>query len=214
MVARPGGISTHTMIERYLSYRDFCDTAAYRSWRSRWEPPADDINWMDHDDDLVRHHTPRHRINERHGTRLAYHLLDSLEIGDQRCVDIGCGHNPHPGLWGVDPHNEAHRDELLTPEWYIANWGQWPHAFTCNAMHFCDQDTLPDNIAKVRGILRPQGTAVIAINRARIQDFTTRYDPQRLWDTLGQTPGMTRMVWVDQPQEAGMDGNVWIWIRQ
>jgi hypothetical protein len=157
--------------------------------------------------------TPRHQMQERHGTRLVYHLLDSLAIGDRRCVDIGCGHNPHTALWGVDPHH-PHRDELLTPEWYRDNWGQWPHAFTCNAIHFCDQWAIAEQVAKVRGILRPGGTAVIAINRASIADCTPNYDADRLYRDLAQTPGMTRMVWFDQPQDAWMDGNVWIWLGQ
>jgi hypothetical protein len=202
------------MIERYSTHADYCATPAYQQWLATWEPPEGDINWRDCEHDYSIDHTPRHQMQERHGTRLAYHLVDTLGIGDQRCVDIGCGHNPFPGLWGVDPHNETHRDELLTPEWYIPNWGQWAHAFSCNAMHFCDQATMAHNVAKVRGILRPAGTAVMAINRARIEERTLDYDPDRLLRTLGQTPGMTRMVWFDQPPDAGMDGNVWIWIRQ
>ena len=201
------------MIERYHTYTDYCATPRYRDWLARWEPPQGDIHWLDSETEWHLSHTPRHRMQERHGTRLAYHLLDTLSIGDQKCVDIGCGHNPHPGLWGVDPHNHRHRDELLTPEWYVDNWGQWAHAFTCNAIHYCDQKEIAHNISKVRGILRPEGTAVIMINRARIRDCTgPDYDQNGLYATLAQTPGMTRMVWIDEPQEAGMDGNVWIWL--
>ena len=201
------------MIERYDSHQAYCATAAYQSWRRQWRPPAGDINWQDCEADLRHGLTPRHRIQERHGTRLAYHLLDSLGIGDLRCVDIGCGHKPHPHLWGVDPH-APQRDEPLTPEWWIANWGQWPRAYSCNAMHFCDQDTIAQNVAKVRGILRPQGRAVIAINRARIAERTRDYDEHGLYEALAQTPGMTRMVWFVAPANGPMDGNVWIWLRQ
>jgi hypothetical protein len=202
------------MIERYDSYQAYCATPGYQRWLAQWRPPAGDIAWADCEDDLYRHHTPRYLMQERHDTRLAYHLLDSLDRGDQRCVDIGCGHNPHRDLWGVDPHNERHRDELLTPEWYRDNWGQWPYAFSCNAMHFCDQSEIAHNIAKVRGILRPGGTAMVAINRARIRDLTRDYDQERLRQDLAQTPGMTRMVWFERPSDASMDGNVWIWLRQ
>jgi hypothetical protein len=201
------------MIERYGSHLDYCALPQYQSWLAQWRPPPD-INWVDSEQEWPLGVTPRYLWQERHGTRLAYHLLDSLEIGDRRCVDIGCGHNPHPGLWGVDPANERHRDELWTPEWYVHNWGRWPHAFSCNAIHFCDQDTIALNIAKVRGVLRPGGTAVITLNRARIAERTQDYDEHGLYEALCQTPGMTRMVWFDQPQEAGLDGNVWIWLRQ
>jgi hypothetical protein len=213
------------MIERYGSYADYCATPAYQQWLAAWSPPRHVAidRWHDsetemHDQNGVNPVTPRQHARQRHATRLAYHLLDTMEMGTRDCVDIGCGDNvfkrTYPGLWGVDPHSEGDRDELLTPEWYIPNWGQWAHAFTCNAMHFCDQDAITHNIAKVRGILRPGGTAVIAINRARIEERTPDYDPQRLLDTLGQTPGMTRMVWMDEPQEASMDGNTWIWLTQ
>ena len=201
------------MIERYGSHLDYCALPQYQSWLAQWRPPPGDIRWVDSEQEW-QGITPRHQMQERRATRLAYHLVDSLGIGDRRCVDIGCGHNPHPGLWGVDPHNERHRDELWTPEWYVPNWGRWPHAFTCNAIHFCGQSEIAHNIAKVRGVLRPGGTAVIAINRARIEERTRDYDPDQLWALLARTPGMTRMVWFDQPQNAGLDGNVWIWLGQ
>jgi hypothetical protein len=203
------------MIERYGSHLDYCAQPEYQRWRRQWEPPCTDTQWVDSEQEWPREFPPRQQVQERHGTRLAYHLVATLGIGDRRCVDIGCGHNPHPGLWGVDPHNERHRDELWTPEWYVHNWGRWPHAFSCNAIHFCDQSVIAHNIAKVRGVLRPGGTAVIAINRARIEEWSHgRYDPERLLTDLGRTPGMTRMVWSDEPRDAWMDGNVWIWLRQ
>ena len=203
------------MIERYRTHADYCATPGYQQWLAKWEPPAGEINWVDSEHDWYHDLTPRHQMQERHGTRLAYHLLDTLDRGSAPCVDIGCGHNPHPGLWGVDPHNERHRDELLTPEWYVHNRGQWAHAFTCNAMHFCVQDEVLNQIAKVRGILRPQGTAVIAINRARIQDANpTKYDAQQLFQDLEALPGLTRGVWMKQPRNAYMDGNVWLWLTQ
>ena len=205
------------MIERYPTYTDFCATPAYQRWLAQWEPPPGDINWVDSEHEWRgEDYTPRHQMQARHDTRLVYHLIDTLGIGDRRCVDIGCGHNPHRarGLWGVDPHNERHRDELWTPEWYVDNWGRWPHAFTCCAIHYCDEDTIGTNIAKVRGILRPGGTAVISINRARIADRTPDYDAERLFQGLAHTAGMTRMVWFDQPHDSWMDGNVWIWLRQ
>jgi hypothetical protein len=213
------------MIERYGTMADYCATPLYQRWLAAWSPPQHETIdvWHDSEADLrdmngVNTVTPRQHARQRHASRLAHHLLDTLEIGTHDCVDIGCGDNwfkrTYPGLWGVDPHYEHHRDELLTPEWYIDNWGQWPHAFSCNAMHFCDQDEIHHNIAKVRGVLRPHGTAVITLNRARIADRTPHYDPERLFQGLAHTAGMTRMVWFDTPQDASIDGNVWIWLRQ
>ena len=212
------------MIERYRHLTDYTATSQYQGWLAQWEPPAAtaveqwvDTEWVPFlDGDRIQ--TPRQWWLTRVCTRVPFHLLDSLEIGEQACVDIGCGLNwfkrTWPRMWGVDPHNAAHRDEPWTPEWYVANWGQWPRAWTCNAIHFCDQHTIALNISKVRGILRPGGRAVIAINRARIQERTHDYDEHGLYETLCRTPGLTRMVWLDEPQDAGLDGNVWLWLRQ
>ena len=214
------------MIERHDSYAHYCGTPAYRRWLAQWIPPELPVTDVWHDSEVAiwdTDFTPRHHLRQRHGTRLAYHLLDSLAI-QGRCVDIGCGDNGfrhrYPGIWGVDPYCEQDRDEQLTPEWWIHNWGQWPHAFSCNAMHFCTQAELPQQMAKVRGILAPGGTALVTINRQRIQDRTPGYDRERLYHTLSHTPGLTRMVWIDSPDSdgmpdlGGMDGNVWLWINK
>ena len=212
------------MIERYESHADYCATDTYQTWLRNWRPPThtevevweDTIEDIGHDS--ARIETPRQYGLVRSASRMPFHLLDSMEIGDRDCVDIGCGFNwfkrTYPRMWGVDPHNEPHRDELWTPDWYRVNWGRWSHAWTSNAIHFCHQDSMATNVAKVRGILRPHGTAVITINRARVVDFTPDYDEERLYATLCQTPGMTRMVWFNSPPSAHMDGNVWIWLRQ
>ena len=209
--------------ERYPDYSAFCRTDSYQQWLTGWPQPASsgvDL-WQDsgaeqRTNDGAAIQTPRQFALTRLATRVPFYLLDSLEIGELGCVDIGCGINWfkgfYPSIWGVDPHNEPYRDELLTPEWYIQNWGRWDRAFTCNAMHFCDQDTIAHNVAKVRGILRPGGTAVITLNRARIQDRTQHYSEARLREDLETTPGLTRMVWMDTPHDAHMDGNVWLWI--
>ena len=207
--------------ERYRTYREFCRTASYQQWSRDWQPPRDGerINWVDSDDELKAEdgYMPRLLLNERHGTRLPYHLLDTLDMGTRDCVDIGCGHNPfrevYPGLRGVDPACKDHRDELmLLPHWFRYNRGRWSHAFSCNAIHYCNQDQIHERVAQVRSILRPGGTAVIMINRARIKEQTKEWDPVRLEQELSRTPGLTRMVWIDRPEEAPMDGNIWLWL--
>ena len=131
-------------------------------------------------------------------------------------MDVGCRHNWfqqfYPSVWGVDPSHDQHRDDQLTPEWWIPNWGQWPRAISINAMHFCDQGQLAGQIAKVRGLLSPGGRAVVALNRHQIQKRTTQYSAPNLEQMLQATPGLTRMVWLDQPRVSLMDGNVWLWL--
>ena len=212
-------------IERYATHADYCDTAVYQQWLATWTPPANAqvdvwINSSENNEDIPMDNapiqTPRHHGLTRWTTRLPFHLLDSLGISTLPCVDIGCGYNWfkrfYPSIWGVDPNNAPYRDEILTPDWYRVNGAQWSHAFSCCAMHFCDQSEVSNQVAKIRDILRPSGTAVIALNRARIQEQTKQYDSEHLYQTLAHTPGLTRMVWIDQPHNSGMDGNVWIWI--
>ena len=204
-------------MEHYPDYGAFCRTDSYQQWLAAWSPPTDSAmdHWMDSEQDIWRL-TPRHQLALRWGTRLPFHLLATLEIGTLPCVDIGCGHNWfrrfYPSIWGVDPHNEPHRDELLTPEWWIPNWGRWPRAFSCNAMHFSDQHTVADNMLKVRGILAPGGRAFVALNRRRIEERTPTYSEARLREDLEALPGLTRAVWMDEPREACLDGNVWLWL--
>ena len=216
-------------MEHYTDYSAFCRTDSYQQWLTGWTQPADSgvDRWRHSTQHLGGEEfpsssrpwsTPRQDDLTRSSTRIPFYLLDSLGIGSLPCVDIGCGFNWfkgfYPTIWGVDPRNERHRDELLTPEWYVPNWGRWDRAFSCNAMHFCDQDTIAQNIGKVRGILKPSGRACMAINRVHIQERTQHYSEARLREDLETTPGMTRMVWIDDPADAGMDGNVWIWLRQ
>jgi len=202
-------------MEHYTDLQAFCSTSVYQQWLNTWTPPREMDIWMDTESQL-RELTPRNRLTARVATRLPFYLLDSLEIGQHRCVDIGCGHHWfrqfYPTMRGVDPHNAPYRDEELTPAWWIPNQGQWHRAFSINAMHFCGQAQLPDQVAKIRGLLSPGGRALVTLNRARIQERTAQYSQQELAQSLRDTPGLTRMVWMDQPQEAWLDGNVWLWL--
>jgi len=210
-----------TAIERHPDLNAFCASPDYQKWLASWSPPrnAEVDRWVDDPWQLntgTWQVTPRQQLLERWATRMPFYLLDTMGIGRERCVDVGCGHNWfrrfYPTVWGVDPLNPQHRDEELTPEWYLPNWGQWPRAFSINAMHYCDAAGLPDQIAKVRGLLSPGGRAMVALNRARIRERTQDYQEDQLRSQLAQIPGLTRMVWLDSPSNAPMDGNVWLWL--
>ena len=202
-------------MEHYTDLQAFCATRDYQQWLNSWTPPREMDCWVDTEAQL-RDLTPRYQLTSVVSTRVPFYLLDSLGIGPDRCVDIGCGHNWfrrfYPRMWGVDPLNDQHRDEELTPEWYLPNWGQWPRAFSINALHFCDQAEIPNQIAKVRGLLSPGGQAVVTLNRRRIEERTAQYSAPDLEQSLQAIPGLTRMVWLDQPRDAYMDGNVWLWL--
>ncbi len=214
-------ITTHIMqVEIYRDTEEFCATAHYQQWLSQWQPPrgAQVDLWVDNDQELWRTRmTPRHQSLTRWTTRLQFHLLESIQPGHLPCVDVGCGHNWlkqfHPGIWGVDPRSPQHRDEELTPEWWVHNWGRWPRAFAINSLHFCPQREIPHQLAKLGGLLSPGGRAFVALNRARVRDHTQDYQEELMRDQLAQIAGLTRMVWLEEPRDAAMDGNVWLWLR-
>ena len=206
-------------MERYRDLIAFCSTDSYQQWLQGWQAPIAHPTvdcWHDNEQDLWQDSTPRQTYLSRAATRLPFYLLDSLQIGGLPCVDIGCGHNWFQQFYttirGVDPRNETHRDEPLTPEWWIPNWGGWDRAFSICALHFADPATLRLHIGQVRAILAPGGRALIALNRARIRDATPTYSETVLQETLLECPGLTRIVGIDRPQDALLDGNVWLWI--
>lgn len=208
-------------MERYRDHRAFCSTDSYQQWRRGWQipesirPQVD--RWMDTEQDLwTQGPTPRQTHLSRAATRLPFYLLDSLQIGGLPCVDIGCGHNwfqqSYPSIRGVDPHYETDRDEPLTPAWYSQNQGRWRRAFSINALHFADPIHVAQHIGQVHTCLARGGRAMVALNRARIQEHTAAYSAAVLQETLLGCPGLTRMVWFESPVDAYMDGNVWLWI--
>ena len=210
-------------MEHHPDLESFCRTDHYQQWLASWSPPrgaAVDL-WRDSEHPFYHDHGPVQTLRQwgltRVATRLPFYLLATLEIGDLACVDIGCGHNWfrrfYPSIRGVDPYCEQHRDEELTPAWWIPNWGRWPRAFSINALHFADQATFARDMRKVRGILCPGGRAVITLNRIRIEERTPGYSDVALRHTLEAVPGLTRMVWMDEPRAAEMDGNVWLWLE-
>lgn len=211
-------------VETYPDLAAFCASTPYRTWLGSWLPPPGVDLWRDHEQDLGDWHleppitpTPRQRDLTRQATRLPFHLLESLEIRDLPCVDIGCGHNwfrtHNPRIWGVDPNHEQHRDERLTPAWWWQNRHRWPRAFAINSLHFCPQQEATGQVSLVLSLLEPGGRAMVALNRARIEERTPRYDESPLRQQLSQIAGLTRMVWMDSPQDAFMDGNVWLWLE-
>jgi hypothetical protein len=215
--------------EHHLDHNQFCTTVSYQHWLKAWQPPshAAHVRWIDHELEIftkvprldheleIFTKVPRAAGLTSWTTRMAFYLLDSLEIGDRSCVDVGCGENwfkrSYPSVWGVDPLLPQHRDEELTPEWWIPNWGKWHRAFAINSMHFCTVGDVAQQMGKMRGILAPGGKAIVTLNRQRIKDITPDYSETLLYDILCPLPGLTRMVWLDQPIDSCIDGNVWLW---
>ena len=218
ILCRAAWITTHIMqVEIYPDLAAFCGRADYQQWLSQWQPPAGVELWLDHEQQPAAAMTPRQKELTRRATRLPFYFLDSLEIGGRACVDIGCGHNwfPqfYPTVWGVDPGHEQHRDAELTPAWWWHNRHRWPRALAINSLHFCPQQEVTGQVSLVLSLLEPGGRAMVALNRTRIQEHTPDYQAELMRDQLSQTPGLTRMVWVDSPRDAFMDGNVWLWLR-
>jgi hypothetical protein len=212
------------MIQFEFPTRDqFHGRDEYQRWRAGFRPPAGTREWLDHEHQ--RPTTPRDSAGRSWGT-LSYHwLFHTIQGGQHPCVDVGCGTHPlrGHGVWGVDPHNEPHRDEALTPGWWDRNRGRWARAFAVNSLHFGTVATVADNLRRFRALLSPDGRAVCALNRRRIWESEQHQNRSgSLIRSLRSMDGVTRVIWFrDHGAEGGplslehapMDGNVWIWFR-
>jgi hypothetical protein len=208
-------------VTKFSTHQDYCKTEVYQNWLKGWTPPSSlkIDKWCDSEMDLFSlARTPREYYANKCATRLAFHLIDQLNIDTKKTVDVGCGGNffkkIYPNIWGVDMNGSAF-DEKLTPDWYIDNWGKWSHAFAINSMHFFPQQQIPEQVKKIIGILQPNGTAFITLNRQRIKDFSDdQYNENKLLNDLQDIDKVTRIIWFNEPKEAFMEGNVWLFIKK
>ena len=199
------------MWQHYNSFADYCGTDQYREWLRTWQPPSQwpVDQWIDSEADQWQW-TPRQHGLTRWSTRLFHHLVDSVDVGAHRTVDIGCGENllaqVYDTVTGVDPRFAA--DEQLTDQWWHTNQGQWPRAIAVNSMHFVsDVKHIADQLKRVQSVLTDQGQAMVTLNRHMIPNS------DQLWHMVPLWQGISRAVWIDQPANAPVDGNVWLWLR-
>ena len=214
-------------VETYTTQKDYCETDQYKSWLTKWTPVDSSVDvWLDTAHEIYffqwgeRQITPREFISKRFSSRLIFHLLEQLGVTTkQKKVDIGCGSNCfskiYPMVWCVDPNHEDKRHEKLTPEWWIHNWGKWPIAFAINSLHFVKQTEVKSQLEKVNGILLDKGKALITLNRARIKERTgDDYSESKLFTDLQNIKNIERLIWIDTPEEEGLDGNIWIFLHK
>jgi len=204
--------------EYHASVIQFCQLEEFQAWQRTWVCPHPEYRWLnDHSESWHSSMTPREQLATRWLSRIPYFLLSTLEIADHPCVDLGCGGNElkwsEPNIWGVDPRNPQ-AAETLTPDWYITHWGRWHRVFSVNALHFHPVTEIADSVGKAAGLLVPGGRAVIALNRMRIQERDPAYSDESLRAALETVPYLTRAVWHTEPQDASLDGNVWLWLQR
>lgn len=212
--------------QEFKDYQEFCDHDQYKNWMSAWNQPKQNVTFIDyflgwswelqygpyralHRTFLANPWPPR-------ATRLPYWLLDSLDLQDFSCVDIGCGENIfteyNSKIWGVDPNHPEHRNEELTPEWYITNWNKWDRVFSLCALHFWPQQQCCEIIdEKIQGIMKQNGKALVSLNRERIKERTINYDPDLFKTQISNLQGINKVIWIESPEDAPMDGNIWMW---
>ena len=210
-------------MEKYSTIREFCLTPEYQTWQNQWQPPTYDGTWFNDPNDLWDiWNTPREHIWYATASRIPYYLLDTINIDTKRCVDIGCGGNflrlKNPNIWGVDwtCNTSTTQDEELTEEWYDENYEKWPNAISMNAIHFAPSQKISESLSNIENILIPGGAGVVTLNRARIQDNHSddTYTDELLIEQIFSISTVTRVIWFDSPNEAPLDGNVWIWINK
>jgi hypothetical protein len=211
-------------LENYSTIGEFCHTTEYQTWQNQWQPPVNDVIWFNERHDLQKllvWNTPREYHWNRTASRIPYYLLDSINIDTEKCVDIGCGdnflswHNSH--IWGVDTHSPKQHEEL-TSTWYADNSEKWSKVISINAIHFCPVQKIGESLSKIESILTSGGSGVVAINRARIKELsnlsTGTYTDEVLIEQIRTISSVTRIVWLDEPKDSPLDGNVWVWINK
>ena len=207
------------LIEKFQNHKQYCKSKKYKDWLTSWTPPVQIKEWVDHEVEIFNYKTPRHRLHTSISTRLIFHLLDSIGIGKQKSIDIGCGTNfvakYYDHVHGVDPYFPEYRNNSLTPDWFINNWQKWPLCFAINSMHFVPQSEIVNNINKISGLLTNKGKAIVTINRKMINEFTGRsYNSEELFDKLKTCNNLKHMLWFDNPKHADIDGNVWLYLEK
>jgi hypothetical protein len=206
---------------RYATLDEFTQhDAGYLRWRRAWREPAGVDHWSEHETELRRlqqTQTPRQWQVWRCSTRVAFYLWDTVHDPRHRTLDIGCGINwfkaHYPHMHGIDPH-AGWGDEHMDPLWWDRNRATWHSIISINSLHFCDVAGFGEQLARVHDTLAPGGGACVAVNRLIFTLHGAGQDTQPLRDTILASPGVTRVVWIDQPEGAAHDGNTWIWLRR
>jgi hypothetical protein len=228
-------------IERYATTDQFCQREEYLRWRDGWSPPRalaachlnDSLEDFQRDTRALPDRlSPRELWMTPRTTRMMWYLADSIDVASHPTVDLGCGSNllasHYHTVTGVDPHDHK-ADQVLTPEWYPANWGKWHRAISICALHFIHVDQFTEMLDKMSGILRPAGKGLMSVNIARIDEHTNGHvrgqtrglpQPQHIQDqvdaglerALHLNPHVERVVWFDQPRDCWTDGGLWVWL--
>ena len=214
-----GGVFGDTKnMEKYASIKEYCKTLEYQTWQNQWQPPVNDITWFNEEDDLWdTYHTHRQKIWNKCASRIPFYLLDTINIGTNRCVDIGCGGNflskNNPHIWGVDKGSSAQNEEL-TSTWYVDNCEKWSKVISINAIHFRSVQKIGESLSKIESILTSGGSGVVTMNRFRIEEYSDIYTDELLKEQISTISTVTRVVWFDEPKDSHLDGNVWVWINK
>lgn len=207
----------------HKDYQSFCNTSEYKKWAANWNATDWQGEWQDFViyEDLYSKHNPRDHLmhpDPATQTRLPYWLLDSFANNDSECVDIGCGTNLfakyQSNITGVDPEYPDFRNYILNDAWWVDNWGKWPRVFSVNALHFVSQNDWPALIHKATGVLKSGGEAIISVNRQRIKDMEQTFTEEIMRDQISQMAYCKKVIWFQNPLDASLDGNVWMWFSK
>lgn len=207
-----GAISTAIMTElerwpdpSWFTRRD----PGFLAWRSGWPRPPG-TQWLDSEWDIWHRRdrilTPRHRHRMSWDSLTSQWQISTVYRPGRPCLDLGSGplENPHwPGMEARDTDPAMGRP-LITPAWYSENRAQWSAVWACCSLHFGPRSQVARAIGQARSLLSAGGQLMVALNRARIADGLTP-------GQLTELPEPRRAIWFDQPGDAALDGNVWLW---
>jgi len=139
--------------------------------------------------------TIHHRSTPRYGSVVGiipcasfYYLNKLLEIESSEIADIGCGMNFFkeiiPGIIGFDGHGKDHDVEDLFDDVFStkhANFFQC--AFSIDSLHFIPITDFYDRVISFANIIKPNGRGYLAMNVARMVEFTDKKILNELFDT-------------------------------
>ena len=155
------------------------------------------------DNDLYKNNTPRLELLTRVIPCVSFYYLDYLvEVCPTVIGDIGCGvnffKNIIPGIVGIDGYSDcADVIDIFDNDFSIGHTNYFDCAFSIDALHFVPISDFYDRITKFANIIKPGGRGYIAMNVARLLDFTSDAEKIKIFNT--KTPTPTQLAtYVDQ----------------
>jgi hypothetical protein len=155
------------------------------------------------DNNLHRRNTPRLGLLTRVIPCASFYYLDYLvRVRPTVIGDVGCGINFFkdiiPGIVGIDGYGDyADIIDMFDNNFSIGHTDHFDCAFSIDALHFVSISYFYDRIMQFANIIKPGGRGYIAMNVARLLDFTSVAEKIKIFNTKTPTP-IQLATYIDQ----------------